>query len=77
MNDNEMKEIIKETLKLIKEDNYRKKDFIKSIVNICIALIISFTVIICCFYILYFTMWGGEKYVGMVTKNSFSKRKEK
>ena len=56
MYDNELIETLKETLELIAKLNYEKRDYIKSIVNICIALIISFTIIICFFYFLYFTM---------------------
>ena len=75
--DDDIIKIIKDTLEIIKILNEQKKDYIHSLLKVCIALIISFTVIICCFYALYFTMWGGKKYVAMVTKNSFSKRKEK
>lgn len=54
--DNDFIKILKDTLEIINILNNQKKDYIKSIVNVCIALIISFTVIVCCFYILYFTM---------------------
>ena len=49
-------ETLKITLELVIKLNNEKRDFIKSIVKICVALIISFTIIICCFYALYFTM---------------------
>ena len=55
MYDNELIETLKETLELIAKLNYEKRDYIKSIVHICIALIISFTIIICFFYFLYFS----------------------
>ena len=77
MNENDLLETLKITIELVKKLNNEKREYIKSIVKICIALIISFTIIICCFYAFYFTMGGMEKYVAMVTKNSFSKRKEK
>ena len=54
--DDESIEIIKRTLEIIKILNNQKKDYINSLLKVCIALIISFTVIICCFYALYFTM---------------------
>ena len=54
--DNDFIKILKDTLEIINILNKQKKDYINSIVNVCIALIISFTVIVCCFYILYFTM---------------------
>lgn len=54
--DNDFVKILKDMLEIINILNNQKKDYIKSIVNICIALIISFTIIVCCFYILYFTM---------------------
>ena len=75
--DDDIVKILKDTLEIIKILNEQKKDYINSLLKVCICLIISFTVIICCFYALYFTMWGGEKNVGMVTKDPFSKRKEK
>ena len=55
MNDDIVK-ILKDTMEIIKVLNNQKKDYINSIMKICIALIISFTVIITCFYTLYFTM---------------------
>ena len=48
--------ILKDTLEIIKILNEQKKDYINSLLKVCISLIISFTVIICCFYALYFTM---------------------
>ena len=56
MHDDDLLYTLKITLELVKKLNHEKKDYIRSIVNICIALIISFTIIICCFYDLYFTM---------------------
>ena len=55
MHDEELIETLKETLELISKLNYEKRDYIKSIVYICISLIISFTIIICFFYFLYFS----------------------
>ena len=54
--DDDIVKIIKDTLEIIKILNEQKKDYINSLLKVCIALIISFTVIICCFYALYFTM---------------------
>ena len=56
MNNDELLKTLKTTLEIIIKLNNEKRDYIKNIVKICIALIISFTIIICCFYILYFTM---------------------
>ena len=56
MNENELVETLKITIELVRKLNNEKRDYIKSIVKICITLIISFTIIICCFYALYFTM---------------------
>ena len=58
--DDDIVKIIKDTLEIIKILNEQKKDYINSLLKVCIALIISFTVIICCVYALYFTMWGGD-----------------
>lgn len=55
MNDDVVK-ILKDTLEIIKILNEQKKDYINSLLKVCISIIISFTVIICCFYALYFTM---------------------
>ena len=55
MNDEELK-MIKDMIGVITQLNYEKKDYVKSLVSICIGLIISFTIIICCFYTLYFTI---------------------
>ena len=76
MYDNELIETLKETLELIAKLNYEKRDYIKSIVNICIALIISFTIIICFFYFLYFTMWGGDNVWEWLQKILFPKGKK-
>ena len=54
--DDDIVKILKDTLEIIKILNEQKKDYINSLLKVCIALIISFTVIICCFYGLYFTM---------------------
>ena len=54
--DDDAVKIIKDTLEIIKILNEQKKDYIHSLLKVCICLIISFTVIICCFYTLYFTM---------------------
>ena len=54
--DDDIVKILKDTLEIIKILNEQKKDYINSLLKVCIALIISFTVIICCFYALYFTM---------------------
>ena len=56
LNNDELLKTLKTTLEIIIKLNNEKRDYIKNIVKICIALIISFTIIICCFYILYFTM---------------------
>ena len=56
MNNDDLLETLKITMDLIRKLNNEKRDYIKSIVKICIALIISFTFIKCCFYALYFTM---------------------
>ena len=54
--DEEYVKILKDTLKIINALNNQKKDYVKTLMKICIALIFSFTIIICCFYLLYFTM---------------------
>ena len=54
--DDDIVKIIKDTLLIIKILNEQKKDYINSLLKVCITLIISFTVIICCFYALYFTL---------------------
>ena len=54
--DDDIVKIIKDTLEIIKILNEQKKDYIHSLLKVCICLIISVTVIICCFYALYFTM---------------------
>ena len=55
MKDDDIK-IVKDMINIINVLNNQKKDYIKSLFKICIALIISFTIIICCFYLLYFTI---------------------
>lgn len=55
MCDDDLK-LIKDMVGIITQLNHEKKDYIKSLIHICIGLIISFTIIICCFYTLYFTM---------------------
>ena len=54
--DDDIVKIIKDTLEIIKILNEQRKDYIHALMKVCIALIISFTVIICSFYALYFTM---------------------
>ena len=44
--DDDIVKIIKDTLEIIKILNAQKKDYINSLLNVCTALIISFTVII-------------------------------
>ena len=56
MDNDNLLETLKITIELVRKLNNEKRDYIKSIVKICIALIISFTIIICGFYALYFTM---------------------
>ena len=55
MDDDSVK-ILKDTLEIITILNEQNKYYIYSLLKVCICLIISFTVIICCFYALYFTM---------------------
>ena len=55
--DDDIVKILKDTLEIIKILNEQKKDYINSLLKVCICLIISFTVIICCFYALYFTIY--------------------
>ena len=76
MHDDDLLYTLKITLELVKKLNQEKKDYIRSIVNICIALIISFTIIICCFYALYFTMWGGDNLWEWLQKILFPKGKK-
>ena len=54
--DDDVIKILKDTLEIIKILNEQKKNYINSLLKVCISLIISFTIIICCFYALYFTM---------------------
>ena len=58
--DDDIVKILKDTLEIIKILNEQKKSYIKSLLKVCIALIISFTVIICSFYALYFTIEKGD-----------------
>ena len=55
MYDDELK-ILKDMVTVITQLNNEKKDYVKSLIHICISIIISFTIIICCFYTLYFTI---------------------
>ena len=75
--DDDIVKILKDTLEIIKILNEQKKDYINSLLKVCIALIISFTVIICCFYALYFTMWGGDNVWEWLQKILFPKGKKK
>ena len=76
MYDDDLLYTLKITLELVKKLNQEKKDYIRSMVNICIALIISFTIIICCFYALYFTIWGGDNVWEWLQKILFPKGKK-
>ena len=76
MNNDDLLETLKITIELVRKLNNEKRDYIKSIVKICIALIISFTIIICCFYALYFTMWGGDNVWEWLQKILFPKGKK-
>ena len=74
--DDDIVKILKDTLEIIKILNEQKKDYIHSLLKVCISLIISFTVIICCFYALYFTMWGSEIMWEWLQKILFPKGKK-
>ena len=74
--DDDIVKILKDTIGIIKILNEQKKDYINSLLKVCIALIISFTVIICCFYALYFTMWEGEIMWEWLQKILFPKGKK-
>ena len=54
--DDDVVKILKDAIEIIKILNEQKKCYINSLLKVCICLIISFTVIICCCYALYFTM---------------------
>ena len=54
--DDDVVKIIKDTLEIIKILNEQKKEYMNSLLKVCIALIITLTVIICGCYALYFTM---------------------
>ena len=56
MYDEELFNMLKNTLEIVCKLNNEKKDYMKDMIHICITLIVSFTIIICCFYLLYFTM---------------------
>ena len=68
--------ILKETLKIINVLNNQKKDYVKILMKICLALIFSFTIIICCFYLLYFTMQEVYKMWQWLQKILFPKGKK-
>ena len=74
--DDDVVKIIKDTLEIIKILNEQKKDYINSLLKVCIALIISFTVIICCFYALYFTMQEVKNMWQWLQKILFPKGKK-
>ena len=74
--DDDIVKIIKDTLEIIKILNEQKKDYMNSLWKVCIALIISFTVIIWCFYALYFTMWGVDNVLEWLQKILFPKGKK-
>ena len=74
--DDDIVKILKDTIEIIKILNEQKKDYINSLLKVCIALIISFTFIICFFYDLYFTMWGGDKVWKWLQKILFPKGKK-
>ena len=74
--DDDVVKILKDTLEIIKILNEQKKDYINSLLKVCICLIISFTVIICFFHALYFTMWGGDNVWEWLQKILFPKGKK-
>ena len=74
--DDDIVKIIKDTLEIIKILNEQKKDYIHSLLKVCIALIISFTVIICFFYALYFTMQEVKNMWQWLQKILFPKGKK-
>ena len=74
--DDDIVKILKDTLEIIKILNEQKKDYIHSLLKVCICLIISFTVIICCFYALYFTKRRGEIMWEWLQKILFPKGKK-
>ena len=74
--DDDIVKIIKDTLEIIKILNEQKKDYINSLLKVCIALIISFTVIICFFYALYFTMQEVKNMWEWLQKILFPKGKK-
>ena len=71
-----MVKIIIDTLEIIKILNDKMNDYINSLLKVCIALIISFTVIICCFYALYFTMQEVKNMWQWLQKILFPKGKK-
>ena len=74
--DDDIVKIIKDTLEIIKILNEQKKDYIHSLLKVCICLIISFTVIICFFYALYFTMQEVKNMWQWLQKILFPKGKK-
>ena len=74
--DDDIVKIIKDTIEIIKILNEQKKDYINSLLKVCIALIISFTVIICSFYALYFTMQEVKNMWQWLQKILFPKGKK-
>ena len=76
MNEKDLLETLKITIELVTKLNNEKREYIKSIVKICIALIISFTIIICCFYVLYFTMQEVKNVWEWLQKILFPKGKK-
>ena len=75
--DDDIVKILKDIIEIIKILNEQKKCYINSLLKVCICLIISFTVIICCFYALYLTMWGGDNMWEWLQKILFPKGKKK
>ena len=74
--DDDIVKILKDTIEIIKILNEQKKDYIHSLLKVCISLIISFTVIICCFYVLYFTMQEVKNMWQWLQKILFPKGKK-
>ena len=75
--DDDIVKILKDTIEIIKILNEQKKCYINSLLKVCICLIISFTVIICCFYALYFTMQEVKNMWEWLQKILFPKGKKK
>ena len=70
MSDDDTK-ILKDMIEIIKTLNNQKKDYIRSLFKVCIYLIVSFTIIICCFYLLYFTMQEVKNMWAWLQKHLF------